>query len=372
MAVNGTTYTRLRPPSTSLLLRPFPSSVKSSTHLRNRYISFQSSRSPKKDQNQKAEKPTERPQEVQNLRGRLKKWNPLRSPDDGHAKKYTPEKNPIMQRYNKKQTKSKQHPKTRQEQDLEERFGEPSNPRLNSSSGTLQPDSIINQVAPPSALKGYNSERRAQFLDPRPHARRRWQRKMVIREVRRAGWMSKAEILKRTERALTVRSEFFKTSMKKLNPLANQLKGKSIEDAITQMDFSKKKPAMAVKAHLEEARDRAVARRGMGLGKVEGTKGEPARIRLRDGKKHLVEDRTGIYIDQAWTGKGKYGQAVNPRAKGRMDLLRLPQTSISVLLKEEKTRIREHEERYQKWRNRKMWNPLPDRPLVGQRQYYSW
>ena len=45
---------------------------------------------------------------------------------------------------------------------------------------------------------------------------------------------------------------------------------------------------------------------------------------------------------------------------------------ISVLLKEEKTRIREYQERHEKFMNRKIWTPLPDRPITRQRQYYCW
>ena len=45
---------------------------------------------------------------------------------------------------------------------------------------------------------------------------------------------------------------------------------------------------------------------------------------------------------------------------------------ISVLLKEEATRIREAEEREQKRLRKKVWVPLPDRPVTAQRQYPLW
>ena len=47
-------------------------------------------------------------------------------------------------------------------------------------------------------------------------------------------------------------------------------------------------------------------------------------------------------------------------------------TGISVVLKEEKTRIRLEEEREQKRKNRKVWVQLPDRPVTAQRQYPLW
>lgn len=53
-----------------------------------------------------------------------------------------------------------------------------------------------------------------------------------------------------------------------------------------------------------------------------------------------------------------------------MRLTRCP--GITVVLKEEKTRIRLYEEREEKLRNRKVWTQLPNRPITAQRQYYSW
>jgi hypothetical protein len=45
---------------------------------------------------------------------------------------------------------------------------------------------------------------------------------------------------------------------------------------------------------------------------------------------------------------------------------------ISFRLKEEKTRIRIHDEKKVKERQRAPWVHLPDRPVHGQRPYYSW
>ena len=49
-----------------------------------------------------------------------------------------------------------------------------------------------------------------------------------------------------------------------------------------------------------------------------------------------------------------------------------PNTGISVVLKEEKTRIREHKEREAKKLRQGPWVHLPDRPITAQRPYYSW
>lgn len=223
--------------------------------------------------------------------------------------------------------------------------------------------SALGQVIPPTRLLR---------LDPVPHRRRRWERKMVIRQITKRGRLTKAQILKRTERTYLARSDWLKTSIKKLSPLANQIMGKSVEEAIVQMRFSKKKNAIRIREHLEKARDEAIVNRGMGLGKAEDNTGSRAIIRTKDGRRLDVKDRTSIYVDQAWVNRGPFGKDKNSRARGRIDRLRLPQTSISVLLKEEATRVREHRERVEKENNKKLWMPLPDRPVTEQRQYYCW
>jgi ribosomal protein L22 len=167
----------------------------------------------------------------------------------------------------------------------------------------------------------------AVVLDPQPHVRKRWERKMVIRSIRRRGRLSHAEILKRTERELLSKSHMIKTSVKKLGPLARQIAGKTVDDAIVQMRFSKKLAARSVKDHLEHARNEAIVRRGMALGKAQGTQGDPVQIELKSGKRHTVTDRTNLYIDQAWVGRGEYGRELEHRARGQINILRLPKTS---------------------------------------------
>ncbi|KAF2482641.1 ribosomal protein L22/L17 [Neohortaea acidophila] len=228
-------------------------------------------------------------------------------------------------------------------------------------------------------------------LDPDPNSRERWERKKVIQMVRKGGRLSKAQFIKRTEREHLVKSHNMKTSVKKLGMLARQIAGKNVDDAILQMRFSKKKAATEIRKQLETARDEAVVTRGMGLGKVNGTEDasssdgataaegkkadEELHIRLKSGKRHVVSDRSSIYIDQAWVGRGPYGRLPDYRAKGRLFIMRTPFTSLSLLLKEEATRIREYEEREEKRTRRrldKVWTALRDRPISTQRQWYSW
>ncbi|THW80168.1 hypothetical protein D6D19_00666 [Aureobasidium pullulans] len=223
---------------------------------------------------------------------------------------------------------------------------------------------------------GRNISAMATVLDPHPVARERWQRKMLIRDIRKGGRLNKEMFIKRTERESTGKSENIKTSIKKLGPIARQIAGKTVDDAIVQLRFSKKKAAVPVLNYLEYARDEAVVSRGMGLGQATvADLDKPVDIRLKDGKRHTVADPTKMYIDQAWVGRGPYGKLPEYRAKGKINILRTPWTHIGLVLKEEATRVRqynEREEKRKKQREAKVWTPLPDRPIQGQRQWYSW
>ncbi|KAF2686066.1 hypothetical protein K458DRAFT_387078 [Lentithecium fluviatile CBS 122367] len=293
-------------------------------------------------------------------------------------------------------------------------------------------------------------------LDPAPRARRRFERKMVIRDVSRQQRITKAIKIARTERQLLFRSQDLPISTKKLTRLMHLIAGKTIEEAMVQLRFSKKRIARDVLKGLQVARDEAIAKRGMGLGpastpltrhkqkqelkklvhdaaieaaakaeqaglneeeklwavkdaknraKVEHiekaqdedpymadgsnvrpwTKGGQL-VELRDGTKKRVHDPTEMYIDQAWVGKGDESKSPEFRARGRINMLTHRSASklfsliiiiiisdrFSVLLKEEKTRLRISEEIQKKRDNRKLWLPLVDRPVTSQRQYCLW
>jgi ribosomal protein L22 len=165
------------------------------------------------------------------------------------------------------------------------------------------------------------------ILDPNPKQRLLWERKVVIKQVKTRGRLTKKQLLKRTERESLTKSQWLKTSTKKLGMLARQIAGKPIEEAIVQMRFSKKRIAQDLKKHLEYSRDMAIVNRGMGLGKVEGTQGEPVEIELKDGKRKRITDRTGIYIDQAWVNRGPYGSEIDYRARGQAHNMKNPFTS---------------------------------------------
>ncbi|GAB0135252.1 hypothetical protein EsDP_00003597 [Epichloe bromicola] len=217
-------------------------------------------------------------------------------------------------------------------------------------------------------------ENTAMVTDPDPRSRIRWQRRKVIQMVRNNGAISKQERVKMTERQLLHKSHFMPTSVKKLVMLSRQIAGKSVDDAITQMTWSKKKMAAEVKYYLEEARDLAIAQRGMGLGKVNGeTFEKPRKIQTKDGSWIQVYDPTRMYIAQSWVGRGPWrGKEIDYKGRGRTGLIQHPSTSFTILLKEEKTRIREYEELVAKKTAKGPWVHLPNRRVYGQRPYYSW
>ncbi|KAF2029291.1 ribosomal protein L22 [Setomelanomma holmii] len=237
-------------------------------------------------------------------------------------------------------------------------------------------------------------------LDPDPAARRRLERRLVISSVKRHGRLTKAQNLARTERQSLFKSQNLPTSVKKLQRVVNQIAGKTVSEALVQLRFSKKRVARDVIKGLEIAQNEAIASRGMSLGseglaqkrweaqraqmdlgtvkdvQIKGQEkkklGVPVKIELKDGSKKVVRDPTEIYIEQAWVGKGESWKSPEYRARGAMNLLTHRTTSFSVLLKEEKTRMRISEEIKKKRDRRKLWTALPDRPITAQRQYCLW
>ena len=165
--------------------------------------------------------------------------------------------------------------------------------------------------------------------DPDPRARVLYQRKRVIQMVRRNGQLNRQERIKMSERELLHKSEFMATSLKKLVMLSRQIAGKNVNDAITQMRWSKKKMAAEVCYYLEEARDTAIAHRGMGLGRVNGeTFNKPKKIQTKEGKWLEVTDPTSMYIAQSWVGRGPWRKKeLEYKGRGHTGLKKSPATS---------------------------------------------
>jgi ribosomal protein L22 len=188
-------------------------------------------------------------------------------------------------------------------------------------------DSTAATARPPPPPR--NPENMAAALDPDPANRRRWERKMLIREITKRGRLTKTQLLKKQERQLISKSHDFKTSVKKLVPLAKQITGKTIDEAIVQMRFSVKKAANDVRAHLEHAKNEAIVKRGMGLGK---DMKEPKHIQTKKGKRVKVRNLSTMYIEQAWCGKGLYGRTPDHRARGQINIMKNPTTGKHMFM----------------------------------------
>lgn len=182
----------------------------------------------------------------------------------------------------------------------------------------------VEEYVPPKGRRTIPLENRSPTalpfaLDPEPAKRMAMQRRVVMGQVRHGGRITPKQALKRTERELMMKSPTMKGSTKKLGFLARQIAGKSVDEALLQLRFSKKRAAEEIKDFLEEARDTAVAEKGMGLGKAEGRQGQEITIRLKDGRRRRIQDRTQIYVQQAWVGKSLTARKRVKRARQRMD-----------------------------------------------------
>lgn len=173
-------------------------------------------------------------------------------------------------------------------------------------------------------------------LDPDPRWRIRWQKKKVAQMVReRAREKTPREVrrdrIRATEKQVRSGSDLIPTSTKKLVHLSHQIVGKPVDEAITQMRYSKKKMAREVRWQLEEARDLAIAGRGMGLGAAPGADGgsrvlgTPRKIQDKEGRWMEVADPTRLYVDESWVGKGPYrGARIQYHARARMSQMWRP------------------------------------------------
>ncbi|KAK1507028.1 uncharacterized protein CCOS01_16286 [Colletotrichum costaricense] len=261
---------------------------------------------------------------------------------------------------------------------VRERFAESQQPKMSSSIFEEEVDDVVadskkgGSKAQAAQASVKTPETMAWRLDPDPRSRLRWERKKVIQMVRKNGHVTREERIAQTEKKLSHKSPFLETSVKKLVHLARQIQGKSLEEAVLQMSYSKKKMAAEVKYQLEEARDLAVVTRRMGIGRV-ATNVQPIKIQTKEGKTMTITDPTRLYVAEAWVGRGPWrAKELDYKGRGRFGIMQSPSTSISIVLKEEKTRIREHTEKLAKQARRKPWVHLPDRPVTAQRPYYSW
>lgn len=165
-------------------------------------------------------------------------------------------------------------------------------------------------------------------VNPDPRWRIRFLKKKVMQMARTdpSKPMPRAQHIRMTEKQHKSASPPLPTSTKKLVHLSHQIVGKTVDEAITQMRFSKKKMAREVKWQLEDARDRAIAAHGMGLSApVTRDNEKPRKILTKDGRWIEVSDPTTLYVDESWVTKGPWrGMRIQYHARSRMSMMWRP------------------------------------------------
>lgn len=128
----------------------------------------------------------------------------------------------------------------------------------------------------------------------------------------------------------------FKISHRKLNMLGRQISGKPIDSAILQMMFSEKRASKRIKSMLVVAKDHAAAK-GLEEKKLVVCTSAlfiPAQCRF-----------TNLSAAQAWVSKGpNVRKVIDMKGRGRWGVREHPDSRLSVILKEGKTRAQLKEE----------------------------
>ncbi|RKP05927.1 ribosomal protein L22/L17, partial [Thamnocephalis sphaerospora] len=142
----------------------------------------------------------------------------------------------------------------------------------------------------------------------------------------------------------------FKTSTRKLRFIADQISGLDVQEAIRQMEFSKKKSAKKILGTLALGRNNARLQKDM--------------------------DMTKLYVDRAWVGKGQYLKRTRIHGRGRFGVMHHPKAHMKIVLRE-----RQPEEDVGRGRRRdirgwhftkKVWTSLQDKPIYNPKPYYNW
>ena len=99
-----------------------------------------------------------------------------------------------------------------------------------------------------------------------------------------------------------------KTSPQKLNLLAQMIRGKKVEKALTDLTFSKKRIALDVKKCLKSAIANAENNHGL--------------------------DVDALVIAEAWVGKNLVMKRGRPRARGRFGRIQKPFSELTIKLRQ--------------------------------------
>ncbi|KAI7858695.1 ribosomal protein L22/L17 [Circinella umbellata] len=139
-----------------------------------------------------------------------------------------------------------------------------------------------------------------------------------------------------------------KTSPRKLNMLARQIRNLPVDEAIKQMEFSSKRTASKILHNLAFAKKNATEQKDM---------------------KNLI-------VAQAWVGKGRYIKRIKPHGRGQFGVMHHKEAHIKFLLEEapEVEQVKASRRKIRGWNDtKKVWTPLKEnKPIYNAKAFYNW
>ena len=105
-----------------------------------------------------------------------------------------------------------------------------------------------------------------------------------------------------------------RSGSRKANLILNFIKGKKVDVAIRDLEFTRKKVAEDIKKTVKSA--------------------------IANAENNYQYDIDNIYVKEAYIGKSIVLKRFRPRAKGRASPIKKPFTSVTIILEEKKTELK--------------------------------
>jgi large subunit ribosomal protein L22 len=110
------------------------------------------------------------------------------------------------------------------------------------------------------------------------------------------------------ENAAMAKAKLLKTSPQKLNLVAQTIRGKKVDKALAELEFSQKRIARSVKKVLESA--------------------------IANAENNHNLDIDALVVDQAFVGRNMVMKRFTPRGRGRMARILKPFAEITIVVKQ--------------------------------------
>jgi len=122
--------------------------------------------------------------------------------------------------------------------------------------------------------------------------------------------IKKPEVAEVTQAVAAAKVKAIRTSPRKLNLVAGLIKGLHVQEALTQLTFSKKRVAHAVKSCLNSA--------------------------IANAENNFNLDIDSLYVHRVFVGKSFVMKRFMPRARGRAASIKKPFSALTIILEERK------------------------------------